>query len=899
MDDIINIIEDFLVILDSEGNIIHANKVVTKKLGYSFSELQNKSALLLHPSERREEAGLILKKMLNGTENVCRVPLQTKSGELIPVETKVAWGQWQDRKAIIGISRDVTETDLIYRLLVESIPDLFFVLNKEGLFLDFIGDPKDLYLEPAHFIGKHYHEILPADISRKLDAAISKTLNTNLPEEFEYSFEFNNCLRHFNARVLPIIVDKQWVIAREVSEQVESRELLILNNKLQSILTKIASDYINMPLSNIEIAINESLEEMGKSVGADRSYIFEYDWAKMVCNNTFEWCEDGISQQIDELQNVPLDIIPYWVEAHRKGETMYIPDVFALSENDAVRKILEPQEVKSLITLPMMDGEYCTGFIGFDSVKKHHLYTKNEEALLMVFSEMLVNVRRRQSLENNLITEKRRAEAANYAKSEFLANMSHEIRTPLNAVLGFSEALYHKLEVPEERKMINTVIRSGNLLLSLLNDILDLSKIEAEKIEMTYRPVDIIHIIDEISTLYSEKVHKMGVALSVNISESVPDCLILEELRIKQIIFNLVGNAVKFTHKGYIIIQVGFIRDDIRKGTLFLEVTDTGIGIPEDQQELIFESFRQQSGQSNTRYEGMGLGLAISRRLARKMGGEISVESKVNEGSAFRMTMPDVQLCQEEPVKKDLFHNKFEVTFNDSTLMIVDDVASNILTVQALLEEKGIKIISAENGQMALELLNHTMPDIILLDISMPGMDGYEVAQRLRQEPALKSIPVVAYSTPTRYDADSPLAGNFSGVLFKPVGRSELFDELMKHLNYKKSERKINIAPIISLSDEVVSDEIREKLPEIIEILQTHYVEELEKISSHLILFKIESFAKELKKTANYYKFDYLHNYADQLVKYIQMIDLDMISAQLDKFPMLIEELRNLKTNKN
>ncbi len=652
MDTLFNTIEDFVFILDNEGNIIHSNNSVTEKLGYSFNELQNKSALLVHPSERREEAGLILKKMLEGKEHVCKVPLQTKSGELIPVETKVTWGQWQNRKAIIGISRDVsdrlkseeklTDSEHYYRTLVENIPDSLFILNREGFFLDFRADSRDLYVEPKQFIGKHYREILPADVSRKFDAAISKVSGGHKAEILDYSLQFSDGLRHFSARIIPVKAEKLFVFVRDISEQVDSRELLVSRTNLQNILIKIASEYINVPLSNIEIAIDRSLEEMSKLVVADRAYIFEYDWIKMVCNKTYEWCGDGISQQIDELQNIPLEIIPYWVEAHRKGETMYIPDVFALSENDAVRRILEPKEVKSLITLPMMEGEDCIGFIGFDSVKKHHCYTKNEEALLMVFAEMLVNVRQRERLEKNLLTEKRKAEAANYAKSEFLANMSHELRTPLNAVLGFSEVLYYKLAAPELKKMVNIVLKSGNLLLSLLNDILDLSKIEADKIEMVYRPVDIISIIDDIRILFNEKACNKGAAFSVNIAESIPDCLILDEIRIKQIVFNLVGNAVKFTDNGYIVIQLSFVNDTNRKGSLTLEVTDTGIGIPGNEQELIFESFRKQSDQLNSKYEGMGLGLAISRRLARKMGGDISVESKVNEGSTFKLTIPDV-----------------------------------------------------------------------------------------------------------------------------------------------------------------------------------------------------------------------------------------------------------------
>lgn len=305
---------------------------------------------------------------------------------------------------------------------------------------------------------------------------------------------------------------------RDISELKRVEETLGHQSALQKILMNISSEYINISASRVGTIIDHSLEQLGEFVKADRVYIFEYDWNKNVCSNTHEWCNKGISPQIEELQNIPLDTIPKWVEAHKDGLTLNIPDVLALSKDDPIRVVLEPQKIKSLITIPMLFEGKCIGFLGFDSVKKHYTYSEKEEGLLLVFSQMLVNVKRRAELEEKLVEEHQKAEMANKAKSEFLANMSHEIRTPMNAILGFSEALYHQLKSPQHQQMIRSILNSGNLLMTLLNDILDLSKVEAGKLDIIHLPMNLHAQLQEILLLFQNKAQNKGLSLNVEIA---------------------------------------------------------------------------------------------------------------------------------------------------------------------------------------------------------------------------------------------------------------------------------------------------------------------------------------------------------------------------------------------
>ncbi len=273
-------------------------------------------------------------------------------------------------------------------------------------------------------------------------------------------------------------------------------------------------------------------------------------------------------------------------------------------------------------------------------LEKSPVYNKKQTLLGHILS--FRNITSIKQSEAALIQAKKQAEFANRAKSEFLANMSHEIRTPMNAILGFTEALSGQLNEPKHKKMIESVAAGGKLLMSLLNDLLDLSKIEAGQLVMHPRHVNLPGIAEEIRTLFGDAIQKKGLDMHLEISPGFPASLQLDEVRIRQVFFNLVGNAVKFTHQGHIRINLDFEEDKKYIGRLVIRVEDTGIGIPESIQKEIFKPFVQQGGALTRQYGGTGLGLTISRRLVEKMKGKLEVESKPGKGSVFTIVIPGV-----------------------------------------------------------------------------------------------------------------------------------------------------------------------------------------------------------------------------------------------------------------
>lgn len=684
------------------------------------------------------------------------------------------------------------ESEAYHRSLSDNIPDMIFEIDEDGVFLSFKADEKDLYSMPEQFLGKKYNEIFPPDITWEMERAISKTLASGEVSNLNYSLDIQDKKKFFQARITALGDSKLIVLVRDVTAQRLAESELISLSNLQNILLKIASEYINLPISEIEEATARSLAELGRFVNADRTYIFDYDWENKVCNNTHEWCESGIEPQIDELQGVPLDMIPYWVETHLKGETMYIPDVFALEKDDGVRQILEPQDVKSLITIPMMERGQCLGFIGFDSVRNHHIYTEKEKVLLSVFSDMLVNIRHRIKLEKNLIAEKQNADIANRAKSEFLANMSHEIRTPMNSILGFSEVMLNTTSDRQQQNYLRTILNSGKSLLTLINDILDLSKIEAGRMEISPEAADVRLIVNEIKQLFKHKSQENNIEFIVSFDESLPDTIIIDEVRLRQILLNLCGNAIKFTEKGQVEVDVNILNNYNGHIDLEIVVSDTGIGIPEEDQQRIFDSFSQQSGQDNKKYGGTGLGLTISKRLAELMGGEILVESRMGEGSRFSVRFFDIKYSDEIIDHEGAFlWDEQNIVFKGSKILIVDDVPHNRNLVLTYLKSYDLKLFEAENGEIAVEYAKIFQPDLIFMDIRMPGINGYEATEMIKNEKKTKDIPIIALTASTMRSEIDKLNETFDGYLRKPVQKNTIINELIKHLPYETPEETI------------------------------------------------------------------------------------------------------------
>lgn len=485
---------------------------------------------------------------------------------------------------------------------------------------------------------------------------------------------------------------------------------------------------------------------------------------------------------------------------------------------------------------------------------------------------------------------KEKAEAANRTKSVFIANMSHEIRTPLNAVIGFSELLSTHVKDKKQKSWLSAIGTAGKSLLTLINDILDLSKIEADKIKIRYSPCSLRAIVHEVEQVFSILASKKKIQFNTDIDDTLPGALLLDEIRLRQVLLNIVGNAVKFTQKGHISVWVKTMDHPGSPGfDLHISVEDTGMGIPEKEIERIFDSFEQQSGQDTSVYGGTGLGLTISKRLVEMMNGTIRVESHVDRGSTFHILIRDVGVSSEEfPIMRKSFDDQ-QIQFEKSSVMVVDDMESHRNLLGFMLNQVNLETIMAEHGQEAIDKALEFQPDIILMDIRMPVMDGITAARYLKSDLSTRHIPIIAV-TASNPDSDTMkiMENGFDGMLSKPIETSRLVTELVRYLSIKQLA--------VSSQEEISGDvhRIQAKLPEVIKTLESDFLTRWEQFRQRQPMDEVKAFGEQIKALGHEQHMDILSAYGDELLTHVDTFDVIQMQAVIDDFPDIIMKIKSL-----
>lgn len=483
------------------------------------------------------------------------------------------------------------------------------------------------------------------------------------------------------------------------------------------------------------------------------------------------------------------------------------------------------------------------------------------------------------------------AEVANRAKSDFLANMSHEIRTPMNAILGFAEILEHQIADEKLKTYAGSIMAGGKTLMALINDILDLSKIEAGKMEIQPVAVNLPSLIEDIILIFSQKIKDKDLELKFHISSSLPEGLFLDELRVKQILFNLVGNAVKFTDKGYVRIDVReeYIKENIVNVIFMIE--DTGIGIGEEYQTLIFEAFRQGIRQGHGKYGGTGLGLAITKRLVDIMGGEIFLVSKSGKGSTFTVILKQVSVTDMVDVKVKSADLNF-INFDNLLVLIVDDIMANRSLLKEFLTLHNINTIEAENGKEAIIMSKTHFPDLILMDMKMPVMNGYQATRLLKKDMKLNSIPVIALTASAmKEDEELIMKSGCDGYLTKPVTRMDLLNKLLHFFPCNKKD--VDTDEIVICKDAITED-TKAIIPELVTILETEFMEKWNYGKKNFIVNRIMEFGREINNLSVKYSLSLLADWSDRLFKYCEDFDRKGIEKVMASFPDLIKKVKSL-----
>ncbi|ALA57553.1 response regulator [Nitrospira moscoviensis] len=449
---------------------------------------------------------------------------------------------------------------------------------------------------------------------------------------------------------------------------------------------------------------------------------------------------------------------------------------------DFADSYLAPLGIGAMLDAPIRLNGKVVGVLCNEHVGGSRMWTPEEAHFagsLTTFITLAMEAHQRNESDRALRLAKEAAEVASRAKSEFLASMSHEIRTPMNAIIGMADLLWETQLTPEQRKYLRIFRRAGGTLLNLINDILDLSKVETGHLELESLDFDLNEVIDKAIEILAMRANEKGLELACHLAPDVPCALIGDPTRLSQIFINLIGNALKFTEKGSVIVRVANEPDGGRPGAIRFSVTDTGIGIPPEKQEIIFESFTQAHASTSRQYGGTGLGLAISKHLAERMNGRIWVESTVGQGSTFHCTVTlGVQTRPGQPKPAS------PINLTGVRTLVVDDHPTNLLILRETLAAWGAVVTEADSGEAALAELQRAggseRPyELLLLDARMPGMNGFEVVEAVKNAPFGNGLTIIMLTSDHWADDIARTYDlGLGGYLIKPIRRADLFQTI-------------------------------------------------------------------------------------------------------------------------
>ncbi len=526
--------------------------------------------------------------------------------------------------------------------------------------------------------------------------------------------------------------------------------------------------------------IDGVLAVFGSSAQVSRVFLFENSGKEDDLRSSlrYEWCSPNISSQLDNpvLKNLSVMQGDYRLVAEKLLANQLVCSMLA-DMSPGLRNLLEPISVQSMLLAPVFVSQRWWGFIGLNECCRERIWTLAEMESLRAAADTLSSAIERQRVQDELLKAKKAAEAANQAKSQFLANMSHEIRTPITGVMGLLQLLQRSPLSTRQEHYIDHALISAETLLAIVEDVLDFSKIEAGRFSLDEVRIQVRDVIDTAIRVSAEQAEKKEIDLVTYVHPDVPRRLTGDPVRLRQILINLIGNAVKFMDRGYVYVECLLLEQISNDVTLRFQVCDTGPGVPKNHQTMIFESFSQSDSSMKRRHGGSGLGLAICHQLVGLMQGSISVFSDVGSGATFTFT-----------IKLRKSHHPMEQAvarhgLGGEKILIVDNCEKVCQCLMRILTEWGGECDAAQNAAMALHRMQEAAAQakpysMALLDANMPGIDGLKLACMIKTDDALNRTKLILLGGFSRTEETAQLT-NFVASIFKPVRANDLYDILV------------------------------------------------------------------------------------------------------------------------